>query len=334
MCIREITEQRECGNLSGRACFSSDSRGRPVDEPPCAIRTCFQRDVDRVTYSKAFRRLAHKTQVFLKPEGDHYRTRLTHTLEVMRIARTMARGLRLNEDLTEAVALGHDLGHTPFGHAGEAALNELLDGGFNHNGQSFRVVERLERSGRGLNLCREVSDGILCHTGDTHPFTREAELVRFADRIAYVNHDFDDAVRANLLSEDELPVWIRECLGNSPRDRINTLVTDIVEFSTDKPEVSLTPESAGALKALREFMFERVYYNPVAKSEENKGKDLLRRLFEHFSKNIGELPSEYRLIGEAEGGERAVADYIAGMTDRFAVMKYSELTVPKGWEKV
>lgn len=332
--MREITESVELKTLGSSAKRSSDSLGRPLDEPPCVIRTCFQRDVDRVTYSKAFRRLAHKTQVFLKPDGDHYRTRLTHTLEVMRIARTMARGLRLNEDLTEAIALGHDLGHTPFGHAGEGALNELLDEGFSHNEQSFRVVSRLERAGRGLNLCREVSDGILCHTGERQPITREGELVRFADRIAYVNHDFDDAVRAKLLSESDLPNWIRDCLGGSPRDRINSLVTDLVGCSTDKPEVMLSPERLKALNALREFMFDRVYFNPVAKSEESKGKALLCRLFEHFARHIDELPEEYRVIAEVEGGARAVADYIAGMTDRFAVMKYSELTIPKGWEKL
>ena len=332
--MREITEQRERNALGERACLSAESRGRPSCEPQCGVRTCFQRDVDRVTYSKAFRRLAHKTQVFFKPEGDHYRTRLTHTLEVMRIARTMARGLRLNEDLTEAVALGHDLGHTPFGHAGEAALNELLTGGFTHNAQSHRVVERLEHSGRGLNLCREVSDGILCHTGDRLPFTQEAQLVRFADRIAYVNHDFDDAVRAHILTEGDLPSWIRESLGDRPKERINTLVTDLIGFSADRDMVSLSPERLKALTELRGFMYERVYTNSVAKAEESKGKDLLCRLFEHFIGNGGDMPAEYQAIAGTEGIERAAADYIAGMTDRFAVMKYSELTIPKGWEKL
>ncbi|MCL1819620.1 MAG: deoxyguanosinetriphosphate triphosphohydrolase [Oscillospiraceae bacterium] len=334
MSIREETERRELASLNSNACFSAHSKGREVYEPPCDIRMCFQRDIDRITHSKAFRRLAHKTQVFLKPESDHYRTRLTHTLEVSRIARTMTRGLNLNEDLTEAVALGHDLGHTPFGHAGEDALNELLDGGFTHNEQSYRIVRRFEYGGRKMNLCREVCDGVRNHTGEALPETLEARIVRFADRIAYINHDFDDAARANILREDDLPKWIRDCLGTTPIERIDTLVRDLVMTSLGKPDISLSPERAKAMNQLREFMFERVYYNPVAKPEEEKGRGLLRFLFEYYAGGKDKMPPEYRAIAEIEGVPRAVADYVSSMTDRYAVMVYTELVVPKGWEKI
>ena len=330
MCVREITEGRERETLSRYALCSADSQGRPAEERPCGVRTCFQRDVDRVSYSKAFRRLAHKTQVFLSPEGDHYRTRLTHTLEVTRIARAMARALRLNEDLAEAAALGHDLGHTPFGHAGEAALNELMDGGFRHNEQGVRVINVLEKSGKGLNICREVADGILCHTGDRQAAALECRLIRYADRIAYINHDFDDAVRAGLLDESALPPHLRE-LGRSPAERINTLVCDLIDYSADKPEIGLSPERGKAMDELRSFMFERVYTNPVAKSQENKGRELLTRLFEYFTAHPEGLPADYIVIARDEGRQRAAADYIACMTDRYAVMYYSELVIPKGW---
>lgn len=333
MNIREIIERRELDRLCSNACFSAHSKGREVFEPQCEIRTCFQRDIDRVTHSKAFRRLAHKTQVFLKPENDHYRTRLTHTLEVSRIARTMARGLNLNEDLTEAIALAHDIGHTPFGHAGEDALNNVLEGGFTHNEQSCRVAQRLERNGAGMNLCFEVCDGIRHHTGKILPETLEGKVMRFADRIAYVNHDFDDAIRANILCENDLPPWIRECLGDTPRNRIDTLVRDLVQTSLDKSDISLSPDRSRALDELRKFMFERVYYNPVAKPEEQKGRDLLRFLFEYYSNHADKMPQEFQEIAQTEGLHRAAADYISGMTDRIAVNKYSELVVPKGWEK-
>lgn len=333
MSVREDIERRELERLSPDACFSLRSKGREKPEPPCEIRTCFQRDVDRITHSKAFRRLAHKTQVFLKPENDHYRTRLTHTLEVSRIARTIARGLNLNEDLTEAIALSHDIGHTPFGHAGEEALNSILEGGFSHNVQSRRVAQRLERNGKGMNLCFEVCDGIEHHTGNILPVTLEAMVMRFADRIAYVNHDFDDAVRAKILSEDDLPPWIRECLGTTPRNRIDALVRDLVHTSIGKQEVMLSPDRARALNELRNFMFEHVYHNPVAKPEEQKGRDLLRFLFEYYIKNADKMPEEFQLIAQSEGRQRAAADYISGMTDRIAVTKYSELVIPKGWEK-
>ncbi len=333
MTIREHIEQQELQSLTPAATFALHSKGRVIDEPSCDMRTCFMRDTDRITHSKAFRRLAHKTQVFLKPEGDHYRTRLTHTLEVMRIARTMAVGLRLNQDLTEAMALGHDLGHTPFGHAGEAALNELMSDGFTHNAQSLRVVERLERGGRGLNLTVETKNGLLHHTGVTAPDTLEGQLIRYADRIAYINHDFDDAVRAGLLQEADVPAWIRDTLGLSPRERINTLVTDLVLTSLHTDTVVQTEARHTAMLALRSFMFEQVYTNPLAKAEERKGRDLLATLFAYFVSHKDDLPSDYREIAEKEGCQRAVADYLAGMTDRFAVMKYSELTIPKGWEK-
>ncbi|MCL2080535.1 MAG: deoxyguanosinetriphosphate triphosphohydrolase [Oscillospiraceae bacterium] len=334
MSIRADIERRERDRLRPCACFSALSKGREVPEPECGVRTCFQRDVDRVIHSKAFRRLAHKTQVFLKPVNDHYRTRLTHTLEVSRIARTIARGLSLNEDLTEAVALGHDLGHTPFGHAGEAALNGVLEGGFTHNEQSWRVVQRLERGGKGMNLCAEVGDGIRYHTGDKWPDTLEARIIRFADRIAYVNHDFDDAARAGLLGEEDLPPWLRECLGLDPHDRIDTLVKDLIQTSMDLNDVTLSPDRMRALTEIRAFMFERVYLNPVAKAEEEKGRDLLRHLFDYYISNVNEMPPEYRAIAETDGVPRAAADYISGMTDRLAVMKYGELMIPKGWQKV
>jgi len=268
--------------------------------------------------------------VFLKPEGDHYRTRLTHTLEVSRIGRTIARGLNLNEDLTEAVALGHDLGHPPFGHAGEESLNSVLEGGFSHNEQSYRVVLKLDP----MNLCVEVCDGIRHHTGETLPGTLEAKIIRFADRIAYVNHDFDDATRAKILNEDDLPAWIRECLGETFKRRIDTLTKDLIQSSMGKDNITLSPDKMRAFIELRNFMFERVYHNPAVKPEDQKGRDLLLYLFEYYVKNADKMPLEYQNIAHTDGYPRAAADYISGMTDRLAVMRYSELVVPKGWEKV
>ncbi|GHV07933.1 deoxyguanosinetriphosphate triphosphohydrolase-like protein [Clostridia bacterium] len=331
MTVRERIEQRERGSLSRFALCSADSRGRARPEPFCSTRTCFQRDVDRIIHSKAFRRLAQKTQVFLRPEGDHYRTRLTHTLEVMRIARTVSRALGLNEDLTEAVAMGHDLGHTPFGHAGERVLNELLPGGFSHNEHGVRVLERLEKNGLGLNVCIETLEGVRRHTGDLPPDTLESGVVRVADRIAYINSDFDDAVRAHILDEADIPADIRQLLGNSPRQRIDALTRDLIENSYERTYVALSKPVAAAMDTFRDFMFERVYLNPVAKSEEGKAQDLIARLFAHFAQNPDELPPDNRDTVETEGIQRAAADFIAGMTDRYAITKYAEIAVPKGW---
>lgn len=328
MTIRQRTQAYEAQTLSPRATQSAYSRGRTTPEPECDIRTCFQRDVDRITYSKAFRRLKHKTQVFLQPEGDHYRTRLTHTLEVSRIARTLARALRLNEDLTEAIALGHDLGHTPFGHAGEQALNEV-SGDFTHNGQSLRVVQVLEQGGRGLNLTQEVQDGILCHCGEQRAGTPEGCVVHYADRIGYISHDIDDAIRAGIIRDTDIPRDLIEALGGTLSRRIDTLVRDLIDNSAR--EIDMSEGIYAQMMRLREFMFERVYRNPVAKGEEHKAKDIVKRLYHHYRSDLSRLPEEYRRLAEIYGAERAVCDYIAGMTDRFAVNKFSELFIPKGW---
>ena len=295
------------------------------------MRTCFQRDVDRIVHSKAFRRLKHKTQVFLRPEGDHYRTRMTHTLEVDRIARTIARGLCLNEDLTEAAALGHDLGHTPFGHAGERILNQVLPGGFHHNVQSLRVVDRLEKEGDGLNLTYEVRRGILCHTGKDLPETLEGQILRVADRIAYINADIDDAIRGEIIYPMDIPLYLKQVLGYTYSQRINTLTCDVIAASEGKEQIGQTPEIGQAMEELRQFMFEYVYRNPRAKGEEGKAQDVLLRLFEYYDGHADELPSEFQEIREKEGKTRAVADYIAGMTDSFAMEKYGELFLPAAW---
>ena len=329
MLPREEREALEHQLLAPGASFADESLGRARAEEPCALRTCFQRDVDRITYSKAFRRLKHKTQVFLSPEGDHYRTRMTHTLEVSRIARTIARCLRLNEDLTEAIALGHDLGHTPFGHAGERALRRICEGGFEHNEQSLRVVDRLEKEGRGLNLCAEVRDGMLCHTGQQKPMTPEGAIVRLSDRIAYVNHDTDDAVRAGIMKEEDIPAAVREVIGDSFGRRIDTVIRDVVASSDSEIRMSLPV--AWAMDAFRSFMFEAVYKNPRAKSEENKVEGILAALYEYYVGDIGRLPPDYRAVAEAEGVARAACDYIAGMTDQFAVGQYTQLFIPGGW---
>ena len=318
--------------LSPFAIASADSRGRPKEEPECAIRTCFQRDVDRISYSKAFRRLKHKTQVFLHPEGDHYRTRLTHTLEVSRIARTIARGLRLNEDLTEAIALGHDLGHTPFGHAGERALNELFLGGFRHYDQSLRVVDRLEKAGQGLNLCYETRTGIHHHTKGADDDPLEARIVRIADRVAYINHDADDAIRAGLLTEEMIPKEIREVLGVGLGQRINTIVTDMVMCSEGRPDICMSAPVERAVTAFRTFMFDSIYHNPTAKGEETKVKDVLGGIFSYYRENPDKLPEDSRRLIEEDGLERVVADYVSGMTDKFAMDTYSQLFIPLSWQ--
>ncbi len=331
MILREQMREREEAMLSPLACKSSQSRGRARAEEECAIRAPFQRDTDRIVYSKAFRRLKHKTQVFLQPEGDHYRTRMTHTLEVSRIARTMARALFLNEDLTEAIALGHDLGHTPFGHAGERLLNEVMPGGFAHYEQSVRVVERLEKGGEGLNLTWEVRDGILCHTKGPPAATLEGQLVRLADHIAYINHDIEDALRGGIIYPIDIPLEISRILGFTHSARIDALVTDAVQASRGQREIKQSPQVGEAMLALKDFMFASVYTNPMAKGEEGKAQDMLRRLFEHFCEYPDELPPDFQTIRQEEGTERAVCDYIAGMTDPFAMETFKDIFIPKGW---
>lgn len=334
MTVREELERQEHRRLNPKAAFADRSRGRLREEPEREgdVRTCYQRDIDRIVHSKAFRRLMHKTQVFLRPEGDHYRTRMTHTLEVARIASTISRALALNEDLAEAIAMGHDLGHTPFGHAGEAALTQCLGKPFCHNEQSLRVVDYLEKDGQGLNLTNEVRNGILCHTGDPWPNTLEGIIVRRSDQIAYVNHDIDDAIRAGILCNDDIPPSISDVLGHDHSSRINTLVTDIIKESTRADTVCLSPEVEKALKDLRAFMFERVYRNPVAKGEESKAKEMLCRLFEYYVGHPEALPDDFQPQLSFDGMERTVCDYIAGMTDNYAVDKYTEIFIPAGWQ--
>ncbi len=329
--IRSRLERDEHARLSPLAAFAGESRGRfRPGETESEARTCFQRDTDRITHSKAFRRLMHKTQVFLNPEGDHYRTRMTHTLEVARIARTIARGLRLNEDLVEAQALGHDLGHTPFGHAGEVALSDVMETPFRHNEQSLRVVDRLELDGRGLNLCYETRMGIRGHTGEHIPETLEGRIVRLSDRIAYINHDIDDAARAGILSASEIPRPILDVLGRSHSARINTLVLNAIEASSD--DIRLTREVQNAMNELREFLFERVYRNPVAKGEESKAKEVVRQLYRYYIKHPDKLPADFQPQLDFEGMPRVVADYIAGMTDKYAIDRYTELFIPHSWQ--
>jgi len=324
--IRERTEELEKCTLSPFAALSSESRGRAREEEPCPIRTAFQRDRDRIIHSKAFRRLKDKTQVFLAPEADHFRTRLTHTLEVAQIARTIARGLRLNEDLTEAIALGHDLGHTPFGHAGEDVLNQVHPGGFSHNEQSLRVVDLLE--GGGLNLTWEVRDGILNHPWRCKPSTLEGRCVQISDRIAYVNHDIDDAIRAGIIRDEDIPVRARKVLGPTHGSRINTLVTDVIRCSIGKAEVSFTEEVLSSLDELRKFLFERVYIDSPAKREEEKAKLVVEALYRYYTSNTGEVKMEHNLTDDP--GTRA-CDYVAGMTDRYAIGQYKRIFVPRTW---
>ena len=330
MNVREQTEKNERIILSSVAAFSSDSKGRKRFEEKCSLRTDFQRDRDRIIHSKAFRRLKHKTQVFLSPELDHYRTRLTHTLEVSQIARTIARALRLNEDLAEAIALGHDLGHTPFGHAGERAINDLVSFRFAHYEQSVRVCERLEKNGQGLNLTYEVLDGIDRHTCGEWSYCLEGRVVRLADRIAYINHDIDDAVRAGVISESDLPSDIIEKLGNGKSERISSLVASIVENSTD--EIVMDKETEKYYNLLHEFLFDAVYKNPVAKSEETKVFGMVEGLFKYYMKNPEKMSAEYIAVCKNEGTERAVADYIAGMTDHYATTVYKDIYIPKAWK--
>lgn len=331
MNIREEREALEKVMLSPAAAFSDGAGNRRIPEDACDIRTCFQRDLDRIIHSKSFRRLKHKTQVFLQPEGDHYRTRLTHTIEVARISRTIARALRLNEDLTEAIAFGHDLGHTPFGHAGERALAKISSSGFEHNEQSLRVVDVLERDGRGLNLCAEVRDGILCHTGEKQADTMEGRVVRISDRIAYINHDVDDAIRAGILSEEDIPGEIVAVTGESYGQRIDSIIRDVVMTSREKGDVDMSSTMYFIMESFRDFMFERVYKNPVAKSEESKVEGMLSMIFDYYIKDPSKLPEDYLTHLDRYSPERVICDYIAGMSDSYLLYKFNELFVPGAW---
>ena len=335
MNIREEQEKREHLIFSPYASFSDESRGRDRDEEPCPMRTIYQRDRDRIIHCKAFRRLKHKTQVFLAPEGDHYRTRLTHTLEVAQIARSIARALNLNEDLTEAIALGHDLGHTPFGHAGERTLNSLCPMGFAHYRQSIRVVEFLEKDGQGLNLTWEVRDGILNHRTSGNPSTLEGKAVRLSDKIAYINHDIDDAIiRAGILKESDIPSEYTDVLGNSTKERLNTMISDIIMNSIGKNDLVMSEPVRKAMTELRKFMFESLYLNPTAKSEEAKADKLITELYRYYVANTDKLPDTYkRFITEFdERPEQVVCDYIAGMSDQYSISKFQEIFVPKAWK--
>jgi len=333
MNIREMLEKREHEILSPFAAFSDESMGRDREEAPCDIRPVYQRDRDRILHSKAFRRLKHKTQVFLAPEGDHYRTRLTHTLEVAQIARTIAKALLLNEDLTEAIALGHDLGHTPFGHAGERALDRICSLGFEHHLQSIRVVEFLENHGKGLNLSKEVRDGIKNHQTEGEPSTLEGKIVRLSDKIAYINHDIDDAIRGQIIREEDIPREYTDILGHNLGERLDNLIHDIVAGSRDKNDIVMSPEIEEAMLRLREYMFQSVYMNKKAKGQEEQAERLLEELFLYYKKHGQYLPEEFRLrvdqVGEPP--ERIICDYIAGMTDRYAIAKFKQIMIPSSW---
>ncbi len=332
MNIRETLEKWEAEYLSPYAMHSVDSKGRSREEEQCDIRTVFQRDRDRIIHCKAFRRLKDKTQVFLTPEGDHYRTRLTHTLEVSQNARTIARALRMNEELVEAIALGHDLGHTPFGHAGERALNRICPFGFEHNVQSVRTVELLEKQGKGLNLTHEVKDGIKNHQTVGKPCTLEGKIVRFSDKIAYIHHDMDDAIRGGILKESDVPKEIGDVIGYTTGERLDHFIHDIVTTSFGKNDIMMSEPIAEAMQKLRRFMFERVYQNPEAKSEEGKAEALMETLYNHYLKNIDDLPEEFlALIENGEHREQVVCDYVGAMSDRFAIAQYEELYIPKSW---
>ena len=332
MTIREQIEAWEEKDLSPYASLSSQSRGRDIPEEPCDIRPCYQRDRDRIIHCKSFRRLMHKTQVFYHPQGDHYRTRLTHTLEVSQNARSIAKALQLNEELAEAIALGHDLGHTPFGHSGEAILNSLCVGGFKHNVQSVRVVEKLEKDGRGLNLTWEVRDGMLNHQTSTTPATLEGKIVRYSDKIAYINHDIDDAIRAGLIAEEDLPDKTHQLLGDTTRKRLNTLIHDVVENSRGVNDIIMSTDIQDALWDLRSFMFKRVYKHARTVEQEEKTKRVLSRLFEYFMQYPEDMPELYRrMMDQGTPRDRAVCDYISGMTDQYAMNVFEDIFMPKSW---
>jgi len=336
MTIREKLEQMEKETLSPYACLSMNSMGRDMEEPQCDIRPVYQRDRDRILHSKSFRRLKDKTQVFLTPEGDHYRTRLTHTLEVSQNARTIAKALRLNEDLVEAIALGHDLGHTPFGHAGERALNEVAPMGFKHNEQSVRVVEVLEKDNRGLNLTKEVRDGILNHKTAHMPMTLEGKIVRFSDKIAYIHHDCDDAIRAGILRNEDIPVEICKIIGWTTNDRLDHFIHDIITNSMDKDDICMSEEVDWAMKQLRSFMFQHVYTNGRAKAQEKKAEQLVKTLYEYYMEHLDQLPEEYLRLMEIRGDlpYRVVCDYVSSMSDRYAINQYHRLFIPDSWKDV
>ena len=332
MLIREELEKAERENLSPYATLSEKSKGREREEEQCDIRPVFSRDRDRIVHSKAFRRLKDKTQVFLNPEGDHYRTRLIHTLEVAQIARTIARALRMNEELVEAIALGHDLGHTPFGHAGERALQEVCPLGFRHNEQSVRVVDVLERDGEGLNLTWEVRDGMEHHQLRGKPSTLEGKIVRYSDKLAYIHHDMDDAIRAQVLTDADVPREIGNVLGYTTKERLDHLIHNVISTSRDKNDILMTPEVEWAMTEMREFMFERVYQNHIVKAEESKAESLVKTLYAYFVSHHGEMPTEFQhLMERGESVERVACDYIASMTDHFAIAKYEEIYIPKSW---
>ena len=333
MNIREQIEAKEYQDLSPYAAYSGDSKGRKKAETKCDIRTAYQRDRDRILHSKAFRRLKDKTQVFLAPQGDHYRTRLTHTLEVSQTSRTIAKALSLNEDLVEAIALGHDLGHTPFGHAGEVALNNMSDEGFTHFEQSVRVVERLEKNGKGLNLSWEVIDGILNHQMETLPATLEGQVVRLCDKISYMHHDMDDAERAGIITEDAIPITLRMILGTTTKERLNALIHDIITNSFDQDHITMSDDVAKAMEELREIMFAQVYRSPIAKKEEVKAKRMLSELYRYYMEHPDLMTREYQaLIQSKEKVDRVVCDYISGMTDQYSIDKFEEIFVPLGWQ--
>ena len=333
MNIREETEQMEHRFLSPCASFSDETRGREKPEVPCDIRTDYQRDRDRILHSKSFRRLKQKTQVFLSPKGDHYRTRLTHSLEVAQLSRTIARALRMNEDLADAIALGHDLGHTPYGHAGERALNEVCPLGFTHYEQSIRIVELLEKNGEGLNLTWETRDGILNHQMSSMPHTLEGQIVRLCDKIAYIHHDMDDAQRAGILTEEDIPSSFREIMGGSTKERLNTLIHDVIANSLGRDQICMSPGMEDQLIRLRAFMFENVYRDPIAKGEESKAVDMIQTLYHYYIEHMEKMSPEYRslILDRKEPVERVVCDYIAGMSDLYANTIFTSLFVPKAW---
>lgn len=331
--LRKIQEQHEMDFCSKYASLSTETKGRDRNEHKCDIRTEYQRDRDRILYCKAFRRLMHKTQVFLAPTGDHYSTRMLHTLEVAQIARTIARALRLNEDLCEAIALGHDLGHTPFGHAGERALNDACSEGFKHNEQSVRIVEVLENNCKGLNLTKEVRDGILNHKSDKMPQTLEGRIVKYSDKIAYINHDIEDAVRAGIMKENEIPKIYRDVLGSDSKDRYTNIIVDIVENSSGINDIKMSKDMLKAFYGLRDYMFTKVYTNPIAKNQESKAENMIVELYEYYIKHFDELPKKYKKVMDKYGDskEKVVCDYISGMTDRYAINRFQELIIPVSW---
>ena len=330
--LREQQEELEERILSPYAAKSAESRGRDRKEEPCEIRTVYQRDRDRILHCKAFRRMKDKTQVFIKPEGDHYRTRLTHTLEVAQIARTIGRALRLNEDLVEAIALGHDLGHTPFGHSGERVLNRLSAKGFTHYEQGIRTVEVLEKKGKGLNLTWGVRDGIVNHSMQRTPATLEGRVVRLADKIAYINHDIDDALRGHVITEEDLPSEYLDVLGHSFKERINTMIRDVIFSSLDQDDIRMSPRLMDAMMAVREYMFCSVYIGSEAKKEEKKAEFMIEQLYRKFMEDPCRMPEEYAARVSAEEKETVICDYIAGMSDTYAIRLYEQLFVPKGWD--